>query len=185
MDIIYKKADENDAYGIEYVSAYSWKETYSGLLPDNYLDDRIKNIPNKVEKMKQFLKNYTGDYIVAKDGNNVIGILAYRASYDDKYKEYGYLEALYVLKEYQGLGIGKELFRQAIIGLRKMGYNKMMLECMTGNHTLAFYQKYCGIISENTDYQIKNVGLVKVDIILFDNLDKVFEKINEETSKLI
>ena len=47
MEINYKIADENDAYGISYVSAHSWNETYKGLLPDDYLESRIKSIPDK------------------------------------------------------------------------------------------------------------------------------------------
>ena len=39
------------------------------------------------------------------------------------------------------MGIGKELFKIAVEGLIKMGYKKMMLECMTGNDTLNFYKK--------------------------------------------
>ena len=50
MNIKYSYSTEEDAYGIEYVAAHSWKETYTGLLPDEYLDNRIININNKVEK---------------------------------------------------------------------------------------------------------------------------------------
>ena len=57
MEIIYDYANENDAYGISYVSAHSWKETYTGLLPEEYLNNRIKNIPNRVESTKNFIKN--------------------------------------------------------------------------------------------------------------------------------
>ena len=173
MNIIYENASQNDSYGIAYVSAYSWKETYSGILPDDYLDDRIKNVKESAIKTKDFVKNYPGEYIVAKDGDNVIGILAYRKSDDDEYKEYGYLEALYVLKKYQGYGIGKELFQKAVIGLKNMGYNKMYLECMTGNNTINFYKKYLGFTHKNSNYSIDKVGKVKVDIIIFDDLDKV------------
>lgn len=44
MNINYEKATENDAYGVSYVSAHSWKEIYVGLLPKEYLEDRVKNI---------------------------------------------------------------------------------------------------------------------------------------------
>lgn len=49
MNIKYSYATLDDAYGIEYVASYSWKEIYSVQLPDEYLDNRIKNIPNKIE----------------------------------------------------------------------------------------------------------------------------------------
>lgn len=54
-----------------------------------------------------------------------------------------------------------------------MGYNKMKLECMSGNNTINFYKKYGGVVSSQIDYNIKNNGMVKVDIVLFENLDNV------------
>lgn len=178
MNIIYKNANENDAYGIEYVSAHSWKETYSGLLPDEWLNKRIENIDKKIENTKKFINEFDGKYIVAKDNDRVVGILTYGPSKNKKYSDYGYLGAIYVLKEYQGYGIGKELFKLAVNGLKEMGFSKMELECMVGNDTLNFYKKYLGEVSETIDYPINGVGTVKVDVILFDNLNKVLEKID-------
>lgn len=175
MEINYKIADENDAYGISYVSAYSWNETYKGLLPDDYLERRIKSILDKVEKTKKFVKDYAGSYIVVRDGKNVIGILAYTKSSE---KDYGYLEALYVLKKYQGMGIGKHLFKMAVNGLKNMGYNKMKLECMVGNNTLNFYKKYLGKVSETILYPINESISVKADVVLFEDLNMVLKVIN-------
>ena len=183
MNITYGIANSEDAYGIEYVSAHSWMETYLGLLPDDYLNNRIRNIENKIEDTKNFLKNYDGKYIVAKDDDRVIGILVYGYSKEEKYKEYGHLDAIYVLKDYQGLGVGKELFKIAVSGLIEMGYSKMQLECMQGNNTLNFYKKYLGVVNETIDYPIKDICVVKADIILFENLNDVLKKINESSLK--
>ena len=179
MDIIYDYATEDDGYGISYVSAHSWKETYKGLLPEEYLDDRISNINNKIESTKKFLKTYNGKYIVAKDKDKIIGILAYSPQKQNKYKEYGHLGALYVLKSYQKKGIGKNLFKIAIEGLIEMGYKKMQLECMCGNKTINFYKKYMGIIESQINYPINNVGIVKADIVLFEDLEKTLEILNK------
>ena len=59
MNIKYSYLTEEDAYGIEYVAAHSWKETYMGLLPDEYLDN--KNIKNMVIwEQFMYLKNIMG-----------------------------------------------------------------------------------------------------------------------------
>ena len=182
MNIKYSYATEDDAYGIDYVSAHSWKETYSGLLPDEYLNNRINNIPNKTNRTKEFLKSYNGKYIVAKDEEKVVGILAFCPYKEEKYKEYGYLEAIYVLKDYQGHGIGKELFKKAVTGLKEIGYKKMRLECMSGNKTLNFYKKYGGIIETQIDYPINGVGTVKADILLFENLDNLVQLLENKSN---
>ena len=81
------------------------------------------------------------------------------------------------------MGIGKELFKIAVEGLIKMGYKKMMLECMTGNDTLNFYKKYLGVVDEKIDFPIKRVGTVKADVLLFENLEEVLLVLNGNTKK--
>lgn len=92
------------------------------------------------------------------------------------------MEAIYVLKEYHGYGIGKELFKIAVNELKKMGFNKMQLECMEGNDTINFYKKYDGIVESRIDFPIKNVGIVKADIVLFEDLDKVNNLLNQKSN---
>lgn len=176
MNISYRFANENDAYGIAYVSAYSWMETYNKLLPKKYLEDRINNIDSRVEKTKYFIKNHP-NYLVAIDDDKVIGICEYEKSDDEKRLGYGKVGALYVLEKYQGYGIGKELFKKAINGLIGMGYNKMYLECMSGNDTINFYTKYDGIIEETIDFPISRVGNVKADIVVYNDLKDLYEKL--------
>lgn len=170
-NIIYRKATIEDAYGIEYVAAHSWKETYSGYMPDEYLDNRILTIENKIERAKNLLKS-TNTYYVAEINNKVVGILHYKDSINDKYKDYGYLESLYVLKKYQGLGIGKELFKIAVRGLISLGHAKMYLECLQGNNTINFYKKYGGKVIDTVDFPIRDF-FVKADIVEFNNINNI------------
>ena len=52
MNEIIRKASIEDAYGISYVSAYSWTETYTGLVSDEYLAQKINNLSEKAKKQK-------------------------------------------------------------------------------------------------------------------------------------
>lgn len=169
--ITYRKATISDAYGIEYVAAHSWKETYKGYMPDEYLENRIHTIEQKIERATNLLKN-TNTYYVAEVNNKVVGILHYKESQNDNYKDYGYLESIYVLKDYQGKGIGKELFKIAIKGLIDMGYNKMYLECLQGNDTINFYKKYGGKVINTVDFPIKDFT-VKADIVEFIDIKEL------------
>lgn len=179
MNIVYKKAETSDAYDVAYIAAYSWKETYEGLLPDDYLNDRVNNIEERLEGTKNFISKYDGNYVIVRDDDKPVGILAYRKSNDEKYKDYGYLEAIYVLKDYQGYGIGKELFKMAIEDFISMGYNKMYLECMKGNSTLSFYEKYDGRVVDTINYNIRDDINPETYIMTFDDLEKVLAKINK------
>ncbi len=182
MDISYRKAKISDAYGIQYVASKSWFETYCGLLPYEYLNNRLKTIDKRVDKTKEFIKN-NPDYIVAIDNNKVIGICHYTKCDMDNYKDYGRIGALYLLKEYHNLGIGKNLLTIAIKGLMDMGYKKIELECMCGNKSIDFYKKYGGVIADIIDYPINNVGNVKADIVVFEDIDKIYNILTNNNKK--
>lgn len=170
-NIIYRKATIEDAYQIEYVAAHSWKETYTGYMPDEYLEERILTIENKVERAQKLLIN-VDTYYVAEVDKKVVGILYYKKSLDEKYKDYGYLDSIYVLKDYQKIGIGKKLFEIAIKGIINLGYNKMYLDCLKGNNAVNFYKKYGGRTTTTADFPIKDF-IVKVEIIEFENIKNI------------
>ena len=177
MKVIYRNATLDDAYGIEYVSAHSWKETYSEFMPQEYLNNRILNINNKIDAIKRFLESIDkNQYYVAEVDRKIVGILYYKKTDSDKFINHGYLNAIYVLKEYQGLGIGKQLFKLAIQGIIDLGYNDMYLECLKGNPTLEFYKKYGGKVIDTTDYKISDFK-VKVDIIEFNDIKLISKNI--------
>lgn len=182
MVIKYRKARVEDYEGIYYVSCYSWDETYRGYMPDQYLDDRINNFEMRSLKTKKYLKKLADEdnidkYLVCEVDGKIVGICQYLNSQNDSYKGMGLLGALYVLKKYQGLGIGKELFKLAVDGLIEMGYEKMYLECLIGNRTINFYKKYDGRVADQIKYAISDF-LVDADIVVFDDLNKTKELLN-------
>lgn len=178
MNIIYKKATEKDAYAIRYIGAYSWKEAYTGLISDDYLNYKIEHFEDKVDKQKKIIQEGKAIFYIAIVDNKTVGFVCYGPAENEKYSDYGYVGALYLLEEYQGYGIGKNLFKIALCGLKEQGYNKMMLECMKGNKAIGFYKKYLGKIVDTIDYPLNFGNLsVKADIMLFD-IDKVLDLIN-------
>jgi len=183
MEINYRYAEKNekDAYDIEYVSAHSWYETYQGIMPQEYLESRVANIDKNKSRTLNFLKK-VDTYFVAEVDGKVVGICYYDNFKNDKYKDYGYLGAIYLLEEYQSLGIGKEMFKIAVENLIKMGYEKMYLECAVGNKHLGFYEYYFGNIVDTIDYKISDFS-IKADILVFEDLHKVLEKINKKKIK--
>ena len=182
MNITYREAKIEDYEGIYYVSCYSWEETYRGFMPDDYLDDRINNFEARALNTKKYLEklDFDGDldkYLVCEVDDKIVGICQYSKSQNDSYADSGLLGALYVLKDYQKLGIGRELFKRAAKGIRDMGYKTMYLECLTGNDAINFYLKYGGQIIENIDYKISDFS-VKADIVFYDKIRDVIKKLS-------
>ena len=183
MNITYEKATEKDAYAISYIGAYSWKETYTGLVPDNYLKYKVNHFEDKVENQKKVIQNENVDFYLAKVDGKAVGYVCYGPSENEKYEDYGYVGGLYLLEEYQGYGIGKELFRIALEGLKEKGYTKLMLECMSGNKVIDFYKKYLGKVVEKMDYPLNNGKIsVGAEVMTFDIEDSLKE-ISESKNK--
>lgn len=181
MNIVYRFANINDkdAKEIAYVGVKSWYDFYQNIMPYDYLKNRMDNLDIEEVKTKEFLENsnqYTK--IVCEIDNKVVGFCYYMDSDNDKYKNHGYLQSLYLLKEYQGLGIGKQLFQKAVEGLIDKGYNKMYLECAVGNDVINFYKKYGGKVVDTTGYHINDFSIF-VDIVVYDDLDKTLKLLSE------
>lgn len=180
METVYREAKESDAYGFEYVAANSWKDTYWDLLPQEFLLNRLNRLKSKEElerklnSIKEHIKNNPNRTFIALDNDKVVGILEIGEN-SPKYKDYGHLEAIYVLPEYKGHNIGKNLFLLAIKKLIDLGYNKMELECMCGNNTIDFYKKYGGIELEITKRNIYGKE-VDVIIVVFENIKNILEE---------
>ena len=183
MEIKYRYANKNeeDAYGIAYVSAHSWYETYQDIMPQDYLEYRINHIDESAVRTLKFL-NKTDNYFVAEVDGEIVGICYYNEYNNDNYKGYGHIGALYLLEKYQDLGIGKQMFKIAIENIIKMGYDKMYLECAVGNKHLGFYEHYFGNIVDTIDYTIGKFS-IKADILVFEDLHKVLDKINRKKIK--
>ncbi len=113
--IIIKIADESDKGGIGEVFNTTWLATYPNPEAGISVED-IKDLLEKqrLARQKQLQQPQVNTEekevvnIVAKDGDKVVGICRLYI-YTDKNK----MQALYVLPEYQGQGIGKMLWQEA------------------------------------------------------------------------
>lgn len=101
MGVIIREMNRNDIEGKAYVHYKSWHETYTGLVPDKYM----KNIT--LEKCVDITNKYPENTIVAIVDGKVVGFACYGQSRDEDLSNSGELIAIYILKSYQGRGIGK------------------------------------------------------------------------------
>ncbi len=166
MDFGIRKAVPKDALSIAIVSVYTCKTAYSGLIPDEILDKRIKNLPQNAERMKDWIET-NDNFLVATVKDTIVAFCTYLPSRNEDYSGCGEIEALYCLEGYQGYGIGKVLFKKATEALSAMGFDAMILNCLRGNPALGFYEHMGGsIIGEREDIS-GNVTLVE-DILYYN-----------------
>ncbi|MBR6948588.1 MAG: GNAT family N-acetyltransferase [Bacilli bacterium] len=173
MNIIIRKANVEDSRGIVEVKMSSWLTTYKGLMPDEVLKNRQDTIEERIPRTESQIREYNNIY-VAVDNDRVIGTMSYGESRNEKYKDYGEINFIYLLDEYKGQGIGKKLFMTGIKELIDMGYNSMILNVLEGNKTIGFYEKYSGKKIEQKEEVFYNTPLVE-NIMLFEDLNKIYE----------
>ena len=176
MEFIIRKAKEEDAKDIAYVNTYTWLTTYKGLMPDELLEERVKTIDERVPKIINAIKTKDNFY-VALDDNKVVGIMSYGKSRNQDYIDSGEIKSIYILKDYQGLGLGKSLFMTGIKELLNMGFNSMILNVLERNDAFGFYQKYGG---KKVSEKIDDFGgtILKENVMYFGNLEDIYSKFN-------
>jgi len=78
--------------------------------------------------------------------NTIIGFITYFEAKDEEYAGYGEIGAFYILKSFQGLGIGKKLFLKAFEDLSKKGFKKVIIKCVKDNPSVEIYEHLGGKI---------------------------------------
>jgi len=143
VQISIRKASVKDALGIAIVQAYTWQTSYTGLLPEAILQDKIEHIRTKEQLLKKNIET-NGNFLVALIEETVVGFACYGASRNEQYENDGEIAALYVLKGFQRLGIGKKLLTACTEEFRKNGLSHFILNCLRGNLSLGFYTEMGG-----------------------------------------
>ncbi|WP_449620441.1 N-acetyltransferase family protein [Robertmurraya sp. Marseille-Q9965] len=133
-----RKADLSDAKGLARVHVDSWRTTYSEIVPDEFLNSLsydnfeqrwVRNIPNG------------GVYVAESESGEIVGFSSGGKERSGKYTGFdGEIYAIYILKEYQGQGIGRELVKPIIVELKEMGFNTMMVLVLKDNPSRYFYE---------------------------------------------
>ena len=136
MSILIKPMETDaEIKGKAFVHWKCWQETYPGLVSQEYLE---KLTPEKCEEMAF---RWRDNILVAKEGERVIGFVGF-GDHGPEEPDMGEVFALYVLPEYHGTGVGRQLMDAALEKLAS--YPHICLWLVKGNaRALRFYEK-CG-----------------------------------------
>lgn len=136
MSIVIREMRPGDYDQKGFVHWKSWQETYAKLVDAEYLSHRVT-----LEKCREIAHKWPQNTFVAELDGKVVGFSCYGAFDMDPLPRHGEVMALYVLKEAQGLGIGRKLMDAAIEKLSD--YRKIHLWVLKGNdRAIGFYAHY-------------------------------------------
>jgi ribosomal protein S18 acetylase RimI-like enzyme len=148
----------DDARGLGTMHVASWRETYTGVLPDKILSSL--SIEGRVAMWDQIMREPTsaGSTVVylAERDRSIIGFGSCGAQRTDDLKAKGYdgeFSAIYVLSAFQGQGIGARLLGRMSLDLIGRGFKGAALWVLRENlRARRFYEYHGGqIIAERED----------------------------------
>ena len=134
MKIIIKTMETpEEIEGKSLVHWQTWREAYDDLLPAEYQETMT------LDRCRFFSQKYPENTLIAMDGKKVVGFISY-GNFCDEAIQAGEIIALYVLKDYYGKGVSKQLMHAAFAALDQ--FSEIYLWVLKDNkRAIAFYQK--------------------------------------------
>ena len=180
MNIIIRKAKEEDAKEIAQINNIEWKITYKELLPEWIFNKREENIEERIEKMKKSIKEKNNIY-VAVDNDKIVGFASYGASKQEDFPNEGQIYACYILDDYHGASIGRRLIIRAMESLVNDGYTTMVSGCLKGNSANEFHKSVGGVYQKTVDFEVFGYKALE-NLYYYEDLVKSLE-MNKEKLK--
>ena len=136
----FREAAQEDVAELGKLHAITWAETYHAKNP---------NIPLRQNQwQKAFNQENDGSWfciVIAKKNNELVGFAKGKINKDENSAEVqGDLNKIYLLKDYQRLGLGKKLFGLVVQRFLKMGVNDMVLFGVPQNPSCSFHEAMGG-----------------------------------------
>lgn len=151
MNYQIRKSTKEDVKAVCEVHVNSWKETYTGLMPDSVISN-LKVSQKRIEMWEKMIPD-DGNFetYVATIDNKVIGFTGFGKAREGDDNFVGEIGGMYLLRAYQKQGIGKALFETAVQGLKKRGFKSFYLRVLKGNSAENFYQHMGGILDSESE----------------------------------
>ncbi|MGA9995338.1 MAG: GNAT family N-acetyltransferase [Pyrinomonadaceae bacterium] len=141
--IIYREATAADSYAVAQVQVHSWQESFKGLVPQSFLDGM--SVEQRAEAfLKRAENGFYKMFLAEAQGRGVVGFMDIGRSRDSQQPYEAELYAIYILKEFQRMGIGRRLFNLGVEAALAVGMNSMYLIALEVSPYKSFYEKLGG-----------------------------------------
>jgi len=138
-----REATVEDAAAIAHAHLASWKTTYPGIIPQEYIDGL--RVENGIAQWQAQLAEKKVSVLVAEDEGGVFGFAAGGAILHPVEGYQGELGAIYLLASHQRKGAGAALIRRVATDLQRQGFTNMVVWVLRDNPACGFYQRMGGV----------------------------------------
>ena len=124
---VIREATVSDAHAIADVHVAAWRSTYTGLVPNEFLDAR--SVGERESKWRERLHNKTCGILLKVEKDQVIGFACYGSAKDEGHvtNSTGEIQAIYLKAEFQRRGFGRELWNSALSLLAGRGMTDVVV----------------------------------------------------------
>ena len=169
MKVVVRRRQKKDCADISHVVTIAWQETYRGIVNDEFLN----NLPNtEKDRTQRALKNFhrkDNHQFVILVNDRVVGFVNAGLTEDKEYPGCGEVFALYLISKYKGKGFGRKLTEVGIEELKKLGCSKMVIGCLEGNKTNAYYKHIGGKFVKTRIFKLPNQEITE-NVYFFENI---------------
>ncbi len=143
--ICLRKARLSDAPEIVRIRSIVWNETYQGIYPEEMLKNY--DLKESCERFASRIADPAHHVYLFFDGDSCVGYFAFGPSNFGPYKDFDLcLNNLYLRREYNGLGLGRQAFQVIYDHCREKHIDKFFCGCNLHNeNAVAFYRHMGGI----------------------------------------
>ncbi|MBQ2954746.1 MAG: GNAT family N-acetyltransferase [Clostridia bacterium] len=137
----FRDATAEDAGLISHIFCTSWRKTYRGLIPEDYLI----RLPDAywVPSLRSWLESGQLYGLIAMEDKRPVGCVIYGRGRDAEYADWGEIVSLYMLPDCMRRGVGGALLNEALRLLRADGFDRCYLWAIEGNAIAdGFYRKH-------------------------------------------
>lgn len=151
----------SDAAGIARVHVESWRTTYAGIIAEEVL--QALSAERREPVWSRIISQAEGFMFVAEEDGQIVGFVhgADEREGDPDYT--GEVTAIYLLKQAQGRGLGRELMRAAAHELHRRGHTSLLLWVLKDNlPARRFYEALGGQLLREKTIEIGGQTLIEV-----------------------
>jgi ribosomal protein S18 acetylase RimI-like enzyme len=154
-----------DREGRAFVHYTAWKETYTGLMPEGIL--AAHTLERCRERAEKSCPDSSFVVLDRENGDRVAGFATVypRARDFVSVPDADEIRALYVLREYQGLGLGRMLMEHCLACLHRPRVALFVLE---GNERAIGFYKHMGfrLTGQVVEQQIAGAAITELEMVL-------------------
>ena len=161
LKITFREASIVDAFAVAQVHVQSWRESFAGIVPQSYLDKM--SVENRAKAFENgFAVDFYKMFVAETQENGIIGFSDFGKTQDNHCWYEAELYAIYLLRDFQGKGIGSKLFDLGVSYLVAQNMNSLSLTALEISPFKAFYEKMGGHLVERKTTNIEGESYVTV-----------------------